>query len=195
VFAVRWPLKHLAVELTHTHSWSIDQALFYERARLFLASAKSPLALYALDLPCTVLALMTVDPSGWLFPPSSFNHHSSSHNNNSNHSNSSPFTHHHHNNNAHGHSPLSLLLGEEGDVDAWKVIKDRIAESAGSKGGSTVGWGASGGAGSGGGSGGGYATTIRDELRSAMDDEAGGGLGVWLFSVREERGFLLQWPK
>ncbi|CED82329.1 eIF-2alpha kinase GCN2 [Phaffia rhodozyma] len=80
--------------------------------------------------------------------------------------------------------PTWLLAGEDSSIassDLWKEIKESIPIP-------------------------GYANTIKIELRDAWLDGMIGGvdgsttmasrpMGVWLFSLREDRGQLLQWPK
>lgn len=64
--------------------------------------------------------------------------------------------------------PGPWLTGE--DEFAWRAVKEKLGGAA-------------------------YATVIRDELRDLWEWEDGSSGACWLFSVREERGFLLQWPK
>lgn len=69
-------------------------------------------------------------------------------------------------------------LGE--DEFAWRAVKEKLVIGAGG--------------GGGGGAGAGYASAIREELRDMWEWEEGSSSACWLFSVREEKGFLLQWP-
>lgn len=108
------------------------KALWYEKARSFLALARSPLCLFAVDVPAPVLSLMALETT-WLEPD------------------------------------------EAVASVAWKAIKEHCAHSQAA-----------------------YMNGVRDELRDACAaaqhaQPCEPGM-VWLFGVRDERGFLLQWP-
>ena len=116
------------------------KALYYEKARTFLALVRSPLPLFAVDVPACVLSLMALD-TAWLD-----------------------------------------AADEPAVSNAWRTIKEKTAP------GQTA-----------------YMAMVRDELRDAWThhlhlQSTSGASGpeeapmVWLFSVREERAFLLQWP-
>lgn len=60
--------------------------------------------------------------------------------------------------------PSWLSLSEE-HADLWKAIRDRCPP--------------------------GYAALIRDEIRECWESEESLG-AIWLFGIREERGFLVQ---
>jgi len=127
------------------------KALYYEKARSFLALVRSPLPLVAVDVPAGVLSLMALEPA-WLLDPAD----------------------------------------EPAASTAWRAIKERSAAAPGQAA---------------------YLARVRDALRERWGPSAQGGHGhppassgpsgggadeaglVWLFGVRDERGFLLQWPQ
>lgn len=115
------------------------KALWYEKARSFLALARSPLPLFAVDVPAAVLSHMALD-TAWLDDDDSTS------------------------------------------AAAWKVVKEKHQQGQGQTQGQAQG----------------YMNMVRDELRDAwVQSMSGGGEGagmVWLFGVRDERGFLLHWP-
>lgn len=150
--------------LPRTHLLSSFQALFYEKARSFIALVKSPLPLYGLDIPASVLSTLTLDTS-WLSPTpdsssgavaSDHAHGSSSH------------AHAHSGHHSHSSSGLPAPLNAAGGVDVWRAVKGLIPQP-------------------------GYAVLVREELREAWEDDSGAG-ACWLFSLREEKGLLLVWP-
>jgi len=123
----------------HRHG---TKALFWEKARQFLSVVRSPLPLFALDVPSSVLSAMALDTT-WLLLPAI--------------------------------SPQAAELDSHSAsaAEAWKTLREKFPLGQP-----------------------GYASSVRDELREFWESDMleGGGGAVWLFSVREEKGFLLQWP-
>ena len=123
----------------HRHG---TKALFWEKARQFLSVVRSPLPLFALDVPSPVLSAMALDTNWLLLPTASA-------------------------------QTVELDFHSASAAEAWKTLREKFPLGQP-----------------------GYASSVRDELREAWESDMleGGGGAVWLFSVREEKGFLLQWP-